>query len=122
MSPVDDPTIGDDGLLWRRIAPEQIRVDEETREQRASDSAFRTDQMSVHIASVTSRDAILAHYPNDKLMEFSAGEARGEGFIIVRDPLPEDASHALVLRADSPGQRPTKSQAKRLANRARWVP
>jgi hypothetical protein len=121
MSPVDDPTIGDDVLLWRRIAPERVRVDHETGEQRPSDSAFRTEQMSVHIASLTGRDAVLANYPNHRLMELSAGEARGEGFIIVRDPLPEDPSHALVLRGDNPGQRPTKSQAKKLANCARWV-
>jgi len=77
--------------------------------------------MSVHIASLTGRDAVLANYPNHRLMELSAGEARGEGFIIVRDPLPEDPSHALVLRGDNPGQRPTKSQAKKLANCARLV-
>jgi hypothetical protein len=121
MSPVDDLTIGDDVLLWRRIAPEHVGVDQGTGQERASDSAFRTEQMSVHIASQTNRDAVLKEYPKDKLMEFSAGEARREGFIIVRDPLPEDPSHALVLRGDNPGQRPTKSQAKKLANCARWV-
>ena len=121
MSPADDPTIGDDVPLWRRIPPDQLRVDDETGEAGASDSAFRTEQMSVYLAPLTDLQAVLTNYSGHKVMEFSAGGARREGFIIVRAPLPTDPSHALVLRRDNPGQRPTKSQAKRLANHARWV-
>lgn len=118
---VDDATISDETRLWRRIAPSEIRVDPQTGVATASDSAYRTHQMSVHIANLTDTRAVLANYPNHSLTEFTAGDARAVGCMVVRDPLESDPSHALVCRNDDHTQRLTKSQAKQIANRARWV-
>lgn len=118
---VDDPTIADSAPLWRRIPPTHIRVDRETGEARASDSAYRTQQMSVHIASLTSIQTVLAKYPTHRVAEFRAGDARAVGCIVVRDRLEDDPSHALVCRKDDPAKSLTMRQAREIANRAQWA-
>lgn len=124
MSPTqwaDDSTISDDALLWRRIAPDDIRVDPQTGHETISSAAFRTKQMSVHIASLTNTQNVLANYPNERLAEFRARDARAVKCIVIGDPLQNDPSHALVCRNDDYTQRLTKSQAKQLANCARLI-
>lgn len=124
MSPtewVDDGTIPDGTPLWRRIHPSQIKTDPRTGDPIVSDSMYRTHQMSVHIAPLTDPQSVLANYPNHKLSQFTAGDARAEGCIVVRDPLPEDPSHAIVCRNDGHDKRISGSQAKRIAARARLV-
>jgi len=124
MSPTqwaDDSTISDDALLWRRIAPGNIRVNPQTGHETVSSAAFRTQQMSVHIASLTNTQNVLTNYPNDRLAQFRAGDARAVGCFVVRDPLQNDPSHALVCRNDDHTQLLRKSQAKQIANYARLI-
>lgn len=120
MSPVDDPTIGDHQVLWRRIAPSQIRVDENGHEEPIS-GAFRETGISVHIASLTTREAVQAKYPQHKLIGFTAGDARAEGYIVNHDPQEDDRSHALVIAREELTKNPALARARRLRDRARWV-
>lgn len=124
MSPtawVDDPTIGDDAVLWRRINSADVVVDPATGAVRASTGAYLTAEMSVHIASETTVETVLANYPGFRLTAFTAGDARSAGCIVVRDPLAEDASHAIVCRSDDHTRRLSKAQAKAIRNADHWV-
>jgi hypothetical protein len=66
-----------------------------------SSAAFRdkSGELSVHLASLTSRDRALAAFPTFSLGELQARIPRMLGMIVCRDPLPEDASHALICPA-----------------------
>lgn len=115
----DDPSIADEEILWRRVAEAHILSNPSTGGARPSSAVFCTDEMSVHIASLTSTPAVLRNYPGFRIAALCARDVRAEGLIIVRDPTPDAASHALICRNE--GGRISKSQAKRLANRATWV-
>ena len=120
MSPVDDPTIADDEVLWRRIAPSQIRVDANGRETAIS-GAFAGSELSVHIASLTARQAVQARYPQHRLIALTLRDARGEGYVINRDPQVDDPSHALVIAREELTKNPALARARRLRDCARWV-
>ena len=116
-SRVDDPTIYDDETLWRRILPEWLHTEEGGR-IRAKSFAFidrLSGELSVHIASLTNRDGVLANHPNDRIVAFNAGLPRSLGFAIVRDPTPEDPSHALICPS------PKGAKAKTLAEKAALI-
>ena len=113
---VDDPEISDDEILYRRIAPSQIKYDE-SGSPYASGGAFRTKQMSVHLASRTSPTKVLENFPNHSLAAFTAGLARSLECIVASDK--EDSTHALVCRKDDPSKSLTKSQAYQISEKAR---
>lgn len=117
---VDDPTIDDEAVLWRRINPADIIADSTTAAVRVSTGAFHTTEMSVHIASETTIEIVLADHPGYRLAAFTAASARRAGCIVVRDPLPDDPSHALVCHIDHTRSL-SKSQAKRIAGASRLV-
>lgn len=118
---VDDPTISNNERLWRRVHPSQIKPDQETGNPIPSSAAFRpSDEMSVHLASLTSPEAVLANYPQHGLAEFTAGVARSIGCILVRNPLSDDPAHALVCGKNPTGHL-SKSEAREIARQARWV-
>ncbi len=112
----DDPTIPDDERLWRRIAPNQLKPIDGTGFE-ISSAAFRdkTGDLSVHLASLTTRERVLASWPAFSLAELRAAVPRSLEMKVVRDPLPEDPSHALVCPYA------TKRQAKELARRSTLV-
>lgn len=118
---IDDPTVNDDERLWRRVHPNQIIWDEDIKNYRPSSAVFRpSGEMSVDIASLTTPEAVLSDYPQHSLVEFTAGVARKEGCIVVRDPLPDNPSHALV-RGKNPEGHLTKSQAKNIQQNSKWI-
>lgn len=117
----DDPTISNEERLWRRVPLEWIKIDPNTGNPIISSAAFRpSDEMSVNIASQTTPEEVLKNDPRHSLAEFNAGYAREIGCIVVRDPLPDDRSHALVC-GKNPNGRLTKSQAKKIATQARLI-
>ena len=117
----DDPSVSDNERLWRRVHPSDIIRDPESEELRPTSAAFRpSDEMSVDIASLTTPEAVLSNYPHHSLIEFTAGIARKEGCVVVRDPLPDNPSHALVC-GKNPEGRLTKSQAKKIQQSSMWV-
>ena len=117
----DDPSVSDNERLWRRVHPSDIIRDSESEELRPTSAAFRpSEEMSVDIASLTTPEAVLSNYPHHSLIEFTAGIARKEGGIVVRDPLPDNPSHALIC-GKNPEGRLTKSQAKKIQQSSMWV-
>jgi hypothetical protein len=116
-SRVDDPTINDDETLWRRILPDWIHTEESGR-VRAKSFAFidrLSGELSVHIAAMTNRDAVLAIRPKDRIVAFKAGLPRSLGFAIVRDPTPDDPSHGLICPS------PKGAKAKAIAEQAKLI-
>lgn len=122
MVPVDDPDIEDETVLWRRISPKHLRPGPLTYDlTQRSDSSFRTGEISVHIASLTSLEAVKEKYPTHRVAAITAGAIRRIGCIVIKDPTEEDISHALVLRGDDPGARITNAQAREINNAAKWA-
>ncbi len=117
---LDDVSITDDESLLHRIRPEDAVIGSGT--DRPSSSAFRSKSniLSVDIASLTTPEKTLANYPLFRLIDIEVGILRSLGCRVVRDPLPDSPAHALVY-GSGPGGRMTKSQAKEIASRCRWV-
>lgn len=119
--PLDDVTIADNERLLHRIRPDDVHIDS-SGQIRPPSGAFRyiKNITSVDIASLTTPERALEGYPAYSLVEIEAGAVRAVGCRIVRDPQPDNPAHALVY-GSAPGGRLTKSQAKEVANRCRWV-
>lgn len=115
---VNDAELRNEEILWRRISPDQLRIEADG-EPRCSDGAFRTAEMSVHIASRTSLEQILQNYPHHSVVAFSAGFVRSIECIVASDP--DDPAHALVCRKDDPTKRLTGSQVNKIAQEAQFV-
>lgn len=117
----DDPTIGDDTVLWRRAGTGLCGITVDASGALSVSSAvFLTDEMSVHIAALADAGEILAKYPGYRILAITAGLVRQQGCVVVKRPTEDDASHALVVRPD--GKRLSKSAAKRIAQAAVLVP
>jgi len=115
---VDDPSIGDHEVLWRRIHPHQI-IQEPDGTWRPGSFAFidntAAHELSVHIAALSTPTLALQGYVDQSLVAIVAGSARSLGYAIVRDPTPDDPSHAVICPS------PNKSHARILAKSATWV-
>lgn len=120
--PVDDVSIGDDERLLHRIRPDDVIIDSETGQRRPASATFRSKSniISVDLASLTTPDKALAAYSHHALVEIGVATVRSLGCKIVRDPLPDNPSHAL-LYGSGPDGRLTKSQAREIVSRCKWV-
>ena len=120
--PIDDVSIGDDERLLHRIRIEDIFTDPHTGHRRPSSATFRSKSniISVDLASLTTPDNALAAYPHHALVEIDVGTVRSLGCKVVRDPHPDNPSHVL-LYGSGPDGRMTKSQAREIVSRCRWV-
>jgi hypothetical protein len=119
----DDPTIGDDEPLWRRILPSWI-VHNSDGTPRPSSIAFLdgiNGELSVHLAKRTNTEAVLADRPHDSIAELPAGVPRSLGHAIVHDPTPEDDSHALVCPPDNIPEKRRKRDARSMAVACCWA-
>ena len=114
---IDDPRIQDGEVLYRRIAPSQIKL--EAGIPGISGSAFRTQQMSVNLASRTTPQRVLERYPDHSLAAFTAGLARSLGCIVASDK--DDPTHVLVCRKEDPSKSLTNSQAYNIAKQAKLI-
>jgi len=123
-SPANDASIRDDADLWRRIPPWHFIYDENLERWRPSSSAFADDPdghpMSIVLAEVATAVGrgpvqILTGHEQFTLASITAGLARECGQGVVRDPLPDEPAHGLVI-----GPKP-KSVQRRLAKAAAWV-
>ena len=121
--PIDDVSIGDDERLLRRIRPDDVFVEPETGERRPSSATFisRSNIISVDLASLTTPEKALANYPRHVLVEIDVRIVRSLGCKVVRDPLPDNPSHALLI-GSAPDGRMTKSQAREIVSLCKWVP
>jgi len=101
----DDPSIGNDERLWRRVHPTQIELDPQTKEPDVSSGTFSTrEEVLVTIATESTLADFLRDNPDHSIIEFTAGAARALGCTVVRDPQPNDPAHALVCGSRSRGQ------------------
>ena len=121
--PIDDVSIGDDERLLRRIRPDHVVVEPATAQRRPSSATFRSKSniVSVDLASMTTTERALQKYPHHALIEIDVGAVRSLGCKVVRNPLPDNPAHAL-LYGNGPDGRITKSQAREIVSRCRWVP
>jgi hypothetical protein len=121
----DDLTIGDGDLLWRRIIPSPLWVlPQADGTYRLSSAAFldnHTGEVSVSLAALSTPEKVLSAYTNFSLVELRAGVARALGYRLVRDPTPEDPSHALICPPPDRSKNQRKADARRMAAEARWV-
>ncbi len=120
--PIDDVSIGDDERLLHRIWPDDVVVDPQTGQRRPSSATFRSKSniISVDLASLTTPEKVLAGYPHHALVEIDVATVRSLGCKVVRDPQPDNPSHAL-LYGSGPDGRMTKSEAREIVGRCRWV-
>jgi hypothetical protein len=120
----DDPTIGNDAILWRRIHPFWIVADDNTGSLRVSSAAFDNSPdgtpTSVHLETVAtahgiSADVILESFPGYCMAALSAGDARLVHQAVLRAPRNNDPSHGFIA-----GEK-TKRVKKSLARVCVWV-
>jgi hypothetical protein len=119
----DDLSIGNEEKLWRRIAPSLVHKESES-EFRPNSGAFldrNTNEVSVHIASLTTPERALKDYPEHSLVEIPAGLPRSLGYAIVRDPTEKDPSHALICPPLGRTGNPIKSDSRKMAKEAKWI-
>jgi|SRR3954452_2713960 hypothetical protein len=122
----DDPAVEDDALLWRRVRPDWVIMDENTGRHRVSTAAFHDgtkppSPMSTlieRIVRATQRTAedVLRDYQGYSLCYFSAGLARSLGQLVATKPEePSEPAHAFIV-----GPKPHSIQ-KRLSRASEWV-
>jgi hypothetical protein len=116
----DDPGIGADEVLLRRLHPDWIVPGSEGR-MRIASAAFKHEELSILFLALlrsqhrATNDA-LTGFPDNSLCSISAGLAREVGQGVVYDTAPpNDPAHGLVI-----GKK-TKAIANRLARAAVWV-
>src|SRR5260370_24886436 len=95
MSPrQNDPAISDDTALWRAVPNSHICPGDDGTE-RSESWAFLSDdnEVSAWIAEETDLQTLKARFPNSRIAEFTAGEARAYENIVARDPAEGDAAN-----------------------------
>ena len=127
----DRISIGDDQDLWRRVFPDsQCFKPLGDGQWRPSSAIFldrHTREVSVHVSSLTSVEAVLAQYPNHSLVALKASVPRSLGYSVCPDPiandpiLPDDPSHALICPPHEVGIKKLKAHARDMALAAKWV-
>jgi len=118
---LDDPTVADHEVLWRRILPEWIHRSPDGTCRPAS-MAFLdglTGEVSVHRAGLTTIERALQDHPNHSLASIQASLPRSLGLVVAADPTNEDPSHALICSYEPTSQR--KRSAREMAKAASWV-
>jgi hypothetical protein len=119
----DDLTISEDALLWRAVHRLQI-CKEEDGSERAQKWAFESEgnEVSAWIAAEADLGQLKARFPDSRIAEFTAGQARECRNIVARDPVEGDASHVVVCPSLGKSNSQIKKDARRLAQKARLLP
>ena len=121
MDRQDDPTLGGDLLLLRRIPPwaDQVTWGEDgTPTPSSMNFKDKADELSVNIAQETTVEAVLSGHDGFGLSQFTARhvrEACGSKVILCRCTEEPEEGHVLICGKVSGGA------AKRLQKCAKWV-
>lgn len=124
FSYVDDPSIANDAVLWRRIHPTWKVRDDNSGGWRVTSAAFDDSRdgspLSVLLAAVVRESGrgpadVLSGFTGYFLASLTAGDARRCGQGIARTPEPDEPAHASVFG------RKTKSIKRKLADAAGWI-
>lgn len=130
---VDDSSISNDDLLWRRIVNNPIwwKRDEQGNPVRdingspcLSSAAFLdgyTGEVSVHLARLTTQEKALSARPDNGLVEISAAIPRSVNHIVTLDPTEEDESHSLICPSEALSKSGRKMAARKMSEAARWL-
>lgn len=94
---IDDLSITNDALLWRRLHPTQVICNDDG-SYRISSAAFKdgNHEVSVNLAALTTTEDTLAGFPDRGIAELQAGIPRSLKHALVRDPEPQNPAHALI--------------------------
>jgi hypothetical protein len=112
----DDKTIPDPEDLLRRVVDEFYKPDG-TGGMRLASSVFSAPELSVDLGSLSTPAETFWRGGLEAIgvIAITAGQARGVGKIIVRDPEPDDPAHALACGELS------KRKRRDLRELARWL-
>ena len=100
---VDDDTISNDDVIYRRIPERQVTPDPNSKHGiRPSTGAFSDSSdgpLSVTLKSLctVAPESLIAHMPKAGVAAVSVGLLRSLGQMIVRDPTPDDPAHVLIV-------------------------
>jgi len=122
---VDDPSIADYELLWRRIpnVPSMIKWNHDGT-FRLTSAAFKdgnNGEVSVHLAKLTTQERALTSKPDNGLVEIEAGFPRSLGHKIVYDPTEDDISHTLICPPQGVSNKSRERDAREMAGKVRWL-
>lgn len=126
---VDDGTVADGELLWRRIVDDEdwIVRDETGKIIRVSSAAFidrLSYEVSVHRSSMTTEAFVLRNHPTHGIAELRASVPRALRHLVVADPVvdePEeddDLSHAVLCPPADVRNEKLKKLARKMAQQS----
>jgi hypothetical protein len=119
----NDPQINDDVVLWRAVPLSHVCVGGEGAE-RPESWAFKSadNEVSCWIAAEMDLQDLKARFPNFRIAQFTAGQARECANIVTRDPVEGDAAHVLVCPTPGKSLGRVTKDARRLASKATLLP
>jgi len=109
-------------VLWRRLHAAWI-VPSEDGEEKISSAAFLDNtggDLSVHIAALTTTEQVKRAYPEMRIAAVEVQTFLDLGFTIVRDPQPDDESHALVKEPEGHRSRGTRKRDAQIIAKKAW--
>lgn len=119
----NDPQINDDTVLWRAVPPSHVCTGEGGAERPESWALLSNDnEVSSWIAAETDLRELKGKFPNFRIAQFTAGQARECGNIVTRDPVEGDASHVVIRPNLGKSLGRVKKDARRLASKAVLLP
>jgi hypothetical protein len=111
---VDAADIADTALLLRRIDARML--DRTAKELQSWAWSDQEDEVSVYVAAETTEEKVLLlGKPGQIVIRIAAGDLRRLGYIVVRDPEPDESSHCIIHPYPS-----SRTQRKDLCRRSSW--
>ena len=115
----DDPGIGYHEIVLRRVARDEVVIDENTQRLRPARYTFlqggRGGLVSVYLAAETTPDAVAAGGPEEYLVSITVGLLRQLGLGIVRDSTVGGLGHCVITG------RKTRGRLNQIVQNAVWV-
>ena len=119
-NPQDDPGIGNDEVVVRRVARREQIFDPETGRRRPASQAFlqngRDGLTSVYLMSETTPAEVAADGAEEYLVAVRVGALRENGLGVIRTPESGGPGHCDITG------RKTRGRLVRIAMQAEWVP
>ena len=110
----DAVDIPNDAELWRRIDRGMLDPTTNTLQTWAWDD--QQQEVSVYYGAETTVEAVLAAgKPGQRIIKIAAGDVRVLGYIVARDPEPDNPAHCLLLPFPN-----TRKKRKALCEKSFW--
>ena len=111
----DDARIGDDEIVFRRISRCFVVRDENLHTMRPSTQAFKQNELSVYLASMTTPAAVASEGTEPYMVSLPVSVLREEGLGIVIDTSSGGPGHCRIT-----GKR-TKGKLNQIVKKAKWI-